>query len=435
MGKASQRRASDEDELSIQEEIKERIASLRTFLWKNILISVCSVMSLIWLTDAWVVYYFEHNVKDANITSYGEALWWGIVTFLTVGYGDRYPITTEGREAASILMVSGVACVGIITAKISSIFLEQALRDGRGVVNTAKLKNHFIICGWNEDMYELLTHILDFNSNLTSADIVLVANASQPQIEALRAMPNLEDLHVVQGDHFNEVNLKRAAPERARKILILADRLPGAGGQAATPTEIDARTIMAAMTLSNIARGTLVTAEILDPKMDHYLKLASVTEIIYSSEYSRLLLGNATSGTGIANIIFDLLDSKAGAHITSVPLPEALHGGTYDAVKKHLERQNPAWLVIGLLENSGNSHSIRERALKRAQQTPDMAQLVANLMSVREIRCNAPIFHPPADRKVTESTMAIVIAKREAQKETAKGGSDDSSEKARSLAA
>ena len=295
-------------------------------------------------------------------------------------------------------------------------------------MNTQKLKNHFIICGWTEDMHELLLHILDFNSHLSSEDLVLIANCSQAQIETLQAIPQLANLQVIQGDHFNEVNLKRAAPERARKVLILADRTLGPGGQMPTPTEIDARTIMTAMTLSNIARGTLVTAEILDPKMDHYLKLAQVTEIIYTSEYSRLLLGNASSGTGIANIIFDLLDSKTGAHITSVALPEELHTSNYAEVKSKLEANNPSWLVIGLLQNSGNSHTIRELALKRAQQTPDMAQLVTNLMGIKEIRCNAPLFHPPGDTKVNEATMAIIIAKRaSAAQEDAlkKGGRDD----------
>ena len=51
---------------------------------------------------------------------------------------------------------------------------------------------------------------------------------------------------------------------------------------------MDARTIMTAMSLSTLARGTMVAAEILDAKMDQYLKIAHVTEIIYSREYSRL---------------------------------------------------------------------------------------------------------------------------------------------------
>ena len=383
------------------------------FFWKHVVWSVCGVMSTVWVVDAWLVYVAEKGATGGNITTYGDALWWGIVTFLTVGYGDKYPVTGLGRQFAAVLMVSGVACVGIITAKISSIFLERALRDGRGAVDTNQLKDHFVICGTNEDMFELLTHILDFNPKLTSKDIVIVANVPQPKIDSLRADSRLEDVGFIIGDHFSEVNLRRAAPDRARKILILADRTLGAGGQPPTPTEIDARTIMTAMTLSNIARGTLVAAEILDPKMDHYLKLASVSEIIYSSEYSRLLLGNASSGTGIANIIFDLLDNKTGAHITSVPIPENLGVTNYSEMKTALEKLHPKWLVIGVLENSGNNHTIRELALRRAQQTPDMAQLVANLKSVKEIRCNSPVFHPANDHKVFEGTMAIIIAKRE----------------------
>ena len=385
------------------------------FLMKNIVWSVVVFIGGTWFLTAVAVWLVERNAEGANIKTFEDAIWWGIVTLLTVGYGDRYPVTTFGREIGSVLMVSGVGCVGIITAKISSIFLERALRDGRGVVDSNRLNDHFIICGWNENMYELLTHMLEFNPLLKSDEIVIVAHVQPSDIEALTSDPRLHDLHFIVGDHFSEMNLRRAAPERAKKILILADRSPSPGGQPPTSTEVDARTIMTAMTLSNIARGTLVTAEILDPKMDHYLKLASVSEIIYSSEYSRLLLGNATSGTGIANIVFDLLDAKASAHITSMELEEAMFGKSYGHVKTEVEKAKPQLQVIGVLENSGNSHSIRELALRRAQQTPDVAQLVNNLQSVKQIRCNNPIFSPALDYVLKEGSMVIVIAKRQAQ--------------------
>ncbi len=380
--------------------------------WKHVVWSVLFVLCSVWFISAYFVFLAEHGIKDSNINSYNDALWWGIVTMLTVGYGDKYPITQEGRFIAGLLMVCGVACVGVITAKISSIFLEQALRDGRGFVDTNKLEDHFVICGWNENMYELLTHILQFNPELTSNNIIIIANITQPTVDSITSDARLNDLQIIMGDHFSEINLRRAAPERARKILILADRSPGPTGQPPTATEVDARTIMTAMTISNIARGTLVTAEILDPKMDHYLKLANVSEIIYSSEYSRLLLGNASSGTGIANIVLDLLDSKTSAHITSLDIPERFYGRKYVELKRDIELDDPNVLIIGILENSGNSHTIKELALRRAQQTPDMAQLVQNLKSVKELRCNHPIFNPDPEYIVREGSMAIVIAKR-----------------------
>ena len=121
---------------------------------------------------------------------------------------------------------------------------------------------------------------------MTSEDLVLVANIPQTEVDALREHPMLKKLHIVNGNYYEAVQLKRAAPERAKKVLILADRTPAPNGQIPSMTEVDARTIMTAMSLSSLARGTMIAAEILDAKMDQYLKIAHVTEIIYSREYS-----------------------------------------------------------------------------------------------------------------------------------------------------
>ncbi len=65
------------------------------------------------------LYLAEKGVNEA-IESPLDALWWGIVTLTTVGYGDVYPRTVEGRIAASILMLLGIGLFGAITATITS---------------------------------------------------------------------------------------------------------------------------------------------------------------------------------------------------------------------------------------------------------------------------------------------------------------------------
>jgi voltage-gated potassium channel len=379
---------------------------------KNLIVSVIVTLVAMWLIVSLVVYCFEAGAPGSNITSFTDSLWWGVVTFLTVGYGDRYPVTAGGRVGASFLMLSGVLSTAILTSKISSYFLENALREGRGHVNTARLKDHFIVCGWKDDIHELLTHILDFNPGLTSSGIVLVANVTTAMIENLHESPRLEKVHVVVGDYFQGATLQRAAPERARKVLILADKTPQAGGGVASATEVDARTIMTAMTLSSIARGTLVAAEILDSKMDQYLKIANVNEIIYSREYNRLLLGNASGGTGISNILFDLLDPKTPTLITTRAVEDRQVGLGYAEFKAEFERENPKSVVIGLLENTGNSHRIKELALRQAQKTPDMGKLVENLRAVKALRCNHPVFTPDSAYVLREGSMVIVIETR-----------------------
>ena len=60
--------------------------------------------------------------KDGNgaINSYGDAAWWAVTTVTTVGYGDIAPVTVEGRLIATVLMVTGIATFGVVTANIAA---------------------------------------------------------------------------------------------------------------------------------------------------------------------------------------------------------------------------------------------------------------------------------------------------------------------------
>ena len=71
------------------------------------------------------LYAAENGVNDA-IGSPLDALWWGIVTLTTVGYGDVYPVTGEGRIAASVLMLLGIGLFSAITATITSFMLSSS---------------------------------------------------------------------------------------------------------------------------------------------------------------------------------------------------------------------------------------------------------------------------------------------------------------------
>ncbi|MEJ0058022.1 MAG: potassium channel family protein [Bacteroidota bacterium] len=52
-------------------------------------------------------------------------MWWSYVTITTVGYGDKFPVTTGGRIVAAILMTAGVGLFGTFTAYISSLLLVE----------------------------------------------------------------------------------------------------------------------------------------------------------------------------------------------------------------------------------------------------------------------------------------------------------------------
>lgn len=67
----------------------------------------------------------ERDAKNATITTFGDALWWAMTTVTTVGYGDRYPITAQGRFIAGGLMLAGIALLGIVTASLASWLLDK----------------------------------------------------------------------------------------------------------------------------------------------------------------------------------------------------------------------------------------------------------------------------------------------------------------------
>lgn len=67
----------------------------------------------------------ERRVADANITTYGDAVWWALATITTVGYGDHFPVTLTGRAVATGMMLAGVALLGTLTAALASWLVER----------------------------------------------------------------------------------------------------------------------------------------------------------------------------------------------------------------------------------------------------------------------------------------------------------------------
>ncbi|RPH30297.1 MAG: ion transporter [Bacteroidales bacterium] len=66
---------------------------------------------------------------NSNIKTAEDSIWWAFVTVTTVGYGDKYPVTTEGRVIAAFLMITGVGLFGAFTGFVASWFVEDKGKD------------------------------------------------------------------------------------------------------------------------------------------------------------------------------------------------------------------------------------------------------------------------------------------------------------------
>lgn len=90
---------------------------------ENALLTVIFLVLCVLQFGALAVLRAEISSPDASITSADDALWWVFVTITTVGYGDRYPVTTAGRMVAVLVMIAGVGLFGTLSGFLANRFL------------------------------------------------------------------------------------------------------------------------------------------------------------------------------------------------------------------------------------------------------------------------------------------------------------------------
>jgi voltage-gated potassium channel len=91
---------------------------------QSVLTSVALISIMMIIFSSIAILQFEKDI-NSNIKTAEDAIWWSYVTITTVGYGDKYPITTEGRIIGAILMTTGVGIFGTFTALVSSWFIQK----------------------------------------------------------------------------------------------------------------------------------------------------------------------------------------------------------------------------------------------------------------------------------------------------------------------
>lgn len=96
---------------------------------ESVLLAATLVSILLVFLSSIAILQFERS-DSANIKTPEDAIWWAIVTITTVGYGDRYPVSTEGRILAVMLMTAGVGLFGTFSGFVASWFLSPQTKAG-----------------------------------------------------------------------------------------------------------------------------------------------------------------------------------------------------------------------------------------------------------------------------------------------------------------
>ena len=89
------------------------------------LVTSLALLSLLLLMSSSLMYFFEHAAQPDTFSSIPAAMWWGIITLTTIGYGDVYPVTAAGKVFGAVIAVIGVGFVALPSAILVGGMMEQ----------------------------------------------------------------------------------------------------------------------------------------------------------------------------------------------------------------------------------------------------------------------------------------------------------------------
>ena len=84
-----------------------------------------------------LMYYAEHEAQPDRFSSIPAAMWWGVATITTIGYGDIYPVTPWGKALAAVIAVVGIGLFALPTAILGSAFMEELHRREKAALRDA----------------------------------------------------------------------------------------------------------------------------------------------------------------------------------------------------------------------------------------------------------------------------------------------------------
>lgn len=348
-----------------------------------------------------VLFELGRNAQFADLV---DGLWWSVITISTTGYGDKVPVTLGGRITAIITIFIGIGAMSLLSGGLASWLVDRNTKARRGLMDFRKVKNHLLICGWKSDMKDILLDILRVSRDITSEQMIIISNVDAEKVEELKEEDSLSGLKFVKGDYFSEMALQRANVKEAKKVLILADAL-----ESAAASEVDSKTVMTVLTVKSLSRDVYVTAEVLDRKYESYLKHAQCDEILFSRDFARQILASTSATNGMSHIILEMLNQEEStSHLATQEIPATFVNGEYAAFKARFTSQSSR-LLLGVLENTGLPGKMKMEALREAQKTSDVSQLINNLQQVKGLEVNKPVLLPPDDYTIQQHSLAIVL--------------------------
>lgn len=287
-------------------------------LAKSRLIRVFVVVGVLSLVSSTGFYYFERGAWREESLSFQDAAWWCFATMTTVGYGDFYPRTWQGRWLIGLpTMLVGIGMLGYLITVLAAGLIERRTQLVRGLM-PYKSDDHILICEYpGEDCLVRVVNEIRADRTWRPVPIVLLTN----DIDELPAALHKLDVHFVCGNPARDDALRKANAARARCALIF---ISGAHDDAA-----DHRTLAILARLRQAQPDIVVTVEVAIELNEALLRASGATEIVGAGRISSHLMVQGMQDPGLNDLVVDLL-SSGGDHQIYIEAVDGFSGSFAD---------------------------------------------------------------------------------------------------------
>jgi voltage-gated potassium channel len=282
---------------------------------------------------------FETGI-DKEILSPIDAFWKSLFSLMAGEYAD-YPATLGGKFVFLILLMFQMGVFAMLTGTFSAIMFEKLKENAmHKPTNPEDLKNHVIICGYSGKVAVIITEFL-LDPAFKNSEILLVSEKAELQ-DLKQKCIKIERISILKEDFTKMEVLKKAGVTRASAAVILSEH-----GENRTTQDIDARTILAALTIEKLNPAIHTSAEIYYDEYSSHLRMGGVDDVVIQGEFSGKLLAKISAHEGLLEFFKDLLSRESGSTLSFIEPPQGTIGKSLSEANTWIQNKC-GYLIVGV---------------------------------------------------------------------------------------
>ena len=282
-------------------------------------------------------------------------------------------------------MIASVTVIVIITAKITSVFVEFVRRGGV-MAKKVNLSGHTLICGWNFQGERIISELFSADVRQRRGVVVLNDNERRPFED--------ERVEFIKGDPSQDEDLIRAGVMRAESVIVLTDLTKGAN-------EADAEALMVVLAVESLNPKVHTCAQIVNSANRMHLERAHADEIICLDQVGGSLAVASALNHGVSRIVSELLSFNIGSEFYRYDreISDRLVGKEFSQAVQVLAQER---IILLAIETDYSEELVRQLSTDVVYKLPEEER--------------AMVVNPQSDYIIRQGDALFVVAESEPQK-------------------